>query len=394
MSPLPPMTRRRASRLVALASCLWLAACGGIPDLRGNTAGPTINTSQPVQVALLVPSGSGQAGDDVLAASLENAAKLAIADLDGVEIDLRVYATAGQEQRAAEATAQALNDGAKIILGPVYAGNANAAGTVAAANNVNVLAFSNNTDIAGGNVYVLGNTFENTANRLVRYAVRQGKRSILIVNGQDTAEQKGRAAISQAIANAGATEAGAASFELSQTGVINAIPGIASQARSSGADAIFMTSGTAGALPILTQLLPENGIDPASTQFIGLQRWDIPASALELPGVQGGWFAVPDPALTDQFANRYSATYGASPHPIAGLAYDGIAAIGALVAQGSNDALTGPALTQSTGFAGVNGVFRLRPDGTNERGLAIAEIRDQQVIVIDPAPRSFGGAGF
>ena len=387
------MTRRRAARLVALASCLWLAACGDIPDMRGS-AGPTINTSKPVQVALLVPAGSGQAGDDVLAASLENAAKLAISDLQGVNIDLRVYGTAGQEQRTAEVTAQALNDGAKIILGPVYAGNANAAGTVAAASNINVLAFSNNTDIAGGNVFVLGNTFENTANRLVRHAVVQGKPNILIVNGQDTAEQKGRAAISQAIANNGAREAGVVSFELSQTGVINAVPNIAAQVKSSGADAIFMTSGTAGALPILTQLLPENGIDPTSTQYIGLQRWDIPASALELPGVQGGWFAIPDPALTDQFAARYSAAYGAPPHPIAGLAYDGIAAIGALIAQGNDDALTGTALTQSTGFAGVTGVFRLRPDGANERGLAIAEIRDQQVNVIDPSPRSFGGAGF
>ena len=78
---------------------------------------------------------------------------------------------------------------------------------------------------------------------LVRYSVAQGKRNFLIVNGQDTAEQKGRAAIAQAIANTGGTLAGETSFELSQTGVINAIPGIASQSRSSGADAIFIHSG-------------------------------------------------------------------------------------------------------------------------------------------------------
>jgi hypothetical protein len=34
------------------------------------------------------------------------------------------------------------------------------------------------------------------------------------------------------------------------------------------------------------------------------------------------------------------------------------------------------------------------PNGTNERGLAVAQIRGNQVVVIDPAPRSFGGAGF
>ena len=40
-----------------------------------------------------------------------------------------------------------------------------------------------------------------------------------------------------------------------------------------------------------------------------------------------------------------------------------------------------------------DGIFRLREDGTNERGLAVAQIQNGQVVVIDAAPRSFGGAG-
>ena len=52
------------------------------------------------------------------------------------------------------------------------------------------------------------------------------------------------------------------------------------------------------------------------------------------------------------------------------------------------------ALTQGAGFVGVNGIFRLRADGTNERGLAIAQIQSGRAVVVDPAPRSFGGFGF
>lgn len=382
-----------AARTVLAATCLWLAACDTIPVTAG-AGGPKINTDKPVAVALLVPRGSGQSGDDVLAAGLENAAKLAIADLQGVQIDLRVYSTAGSPAQAATVATQAVNEGAKIILGPVFANAANAAGVAVASRNINVLSFSNNTDIAGGNVFVLGNTFENTANRLVSYSVGQGKRKIMVVNGQDAAEEKGRAAIVAAMARHGATNAGGTSFELSQNGVVQAVSGITSTARSNGAQAIFMTSGTAGALPILAQLMVDNGINPASTQFIGLQRWDIPAGARDLPALQGGWFALPSPTLTEQFRARYTAAYGQPPHPISSLAYDGIAAIGALISAGNSDALTTSALTQSTGFAGVNGVFRLRPDGTNERGLAVATIIDKQIKVIDPAPRSFGGAGF
>ncbi len=384
--------RRWARRTIVAASVLALAACVTAPRY-GGVSGPRIDTDKPVAVALLVPAGSGQAGDAVLAASLENAARLAMADLGGVKIDLRVYATAGSPNQAAAVATQAVNEGAKIILGPVYASSANAAGVAVAARNVNVLSFSNNTDIAGGNVFVLGNTFENTADRLVRYAVAQGKRSIMVVNGQDAAEEKGRAAITAAMARHGATNAGSASFEMSQNGVVQAVPGIAGTAKSSGAQAVFMTSGTAGALPILSQLLADNGVKPDTTQFIGLQRWDIPASALALPPLQGGWFAMPAPGLSQQFQTRYSAAHGEPPHPIASLAYDGIAAIGALVSSGQSDALTTTALTQPTGFVGVGGIFRLRPDGTNQRGLAIATIVDNQVQVIDPAPRSFGGAG-
>ena len=382
--------RKVPTIMIAIVAFLWLSACD--VTLPGG-GGPRINTDRPVAVALLVPRGSAAATDAVLAQSLENAARLAMSELQGVTIDLRVYATAADATRATEVAKQAVQDGAKIIIGPVYAANANAAGVAVASRGVNVLAFSNNPDIAGGNVFILGNTFQSSANRLVAYAAQQGKAPILIVHGKDAAETAGAAAIQRAIARTGGMSAGVVSFDLSQKGVINALPEISKTARDSGARSVFMTSGTAGALPLLAGLLPENGIKPADYQFIGLQRWDIPANALSMSGLQGGWFALPDPNLQSQFASRYEAAYGQALHPIAGLAYDGIAAIGALVKSGNADALTVASLTQPSGFIGVNGIFRLLANGTNERGLAIAQIQDKQVVVIDPAPRSFGGAG-
>lgn len=386
----PGLSRRMLARLGLILTAAWLAAC--VPAQPGRD-GPRIDPGKAVRVALLVPQ-SGAGGDSLLASNLEKAAQLAISDLDGVQIELGVYDTGGNPTGAAAAATRALAEGAQIILGPVYAESANAVGRVAASEGVNVLAFSNNPTIAGGNVFVLGNLFDTTAERLARYAVQQGKRSILVVHGNAGAEILARDAILRAIRNAGATLAGTAGFELSQQGVASASPGIVAQARSSGADAIFLTSGTDGALPLLAQLLPEQGLSPATTQFIGLQRWDIPANARTLPGLQDGWFALPDPNMTARFEARFSAAFGTAPHPIAGLAYDGIAAIGALVKQGNAGALSAVSLTQGQGFVGVNGIFRLLPDGTNQRGLAIAQIRNSQVVVIDPAPRSFGGAGF
>lgn len=383
------MLRKLRNLMFAGGLLAALAAC----DSGSLNSGPSINARDTINVALLVPESSGENGV-FLAQSLENAARLAIADLEGVSIDLRVYDTGGSPALASQAARQALDDGAQIFLGPVFAEAANAAGIEAARQNINVMAFSNNTAIAGGNVFILGTTFRNTADRLVNYSVRQGRGNIYVVNAQDTAEEIGRDAIVSAINAQGASYAGNSSFELSQQGVIAAVPGIASQLETSGANAVFLTSGTSGALPFLADLLPEAGLDPNTTQVIGLQRLDIPASALSLTGLQGAWFALPDPALANGFASRYTAAYGSQPHPLAGLSYDGIAAIGALVATGSNDALTAASLTRGGGFVGANGVFRLLPDGSNERGLAVAQVLNNQVTVIDPAPRSFGGAGF
>ncbi len=383
------MTRHRFLQALVTLSCAALVACAPV-----TTPQVQVEEGAPVEVALLVPAESGRAENDLLAEEIENAARLAVQDLQGVTIDLRVYATAASPDRAAEAAVQAVNDGAKIILGPVYAGSAKAAGAAVSASGVNVLSFSNNTEVAGGNVFVLGNTFENTADRLTKYAVDNGLSRIMIVHGQGETEVKGFAAIAAAIERRGAEVAGVTSFAMNQNAVVEAVPAIAAAVESEGVDAVFLTSGNAGALPILTQLMVENGIDPETTQLIGLQRWDIPSSALELAPLQGGWFALPSPWLTRQYNTRYDAVYGRSPHPVSSLAYDGIAMIGALVGSGRSRSLSVNTLTDSTGIAGVNGVFRLRQDGRNERGLAVATISDKRVVVIDPAPISFDGAGF
>lgn len=385
------LARKSVNRFVFALSAVIVAACAPLATPGG---GPSIDTSAPIPVALLVPAGSGQASDEILARSLQNAAQLAISDLGDVRIDLRVYPTAGQPDQARVMALKAVDEGAKIILGPVFAQEANAAGVALAGRGINILSFSNNTGIAGGNVFVLGPTFQNTADRLSSFAVRQGKSRIMVVHDRNTAGEFGRAAIQQGVARAGGAVVAVSGYEFSQNGIVDAAAGIAATVRETDAQALFLTADTAGALPLLTQMLHDNRIDPAVTQFIGLTRWDIPAATLALPGVQGGWFAMPDPGLYQQYQARYQTAFGEAPHPISGLAYDGIAAIGALVKQGNRDALTSAALTQGSGFVGVSGIFRLRGDGTNERGLAVAQITDNQLSVIDPAPRSFGGAGF
>ena len=95
---------RRATLAGVVAAGLAVAACQPTSLGRSGPAiGPQIDPSQPVQVALLVPGGTGNADLDWLGRSLANSARMAAADARGAKIDLRVYTTTPAEASSVEA---------------------------------------------------------------------------------------------------------------------------------------------------------------------------------------------------------------------------------------------------------------------------------------------------
>lgn len=389
--------RRVVARAGAALSALVLAACDPVGmggEASGPDIGPLIDPGQPVQVALLAPGGSGSANLEWLARSLKNAARMAAADAQGATIDLRIYDSGDSTAQAVAQANAAVDAGAQIIVGPLFAEAANAVGNAVLPRQINVLSFSNNAEIAGGNVFILGNSFDNVADRLVGFGVRNGKRNIYVVAENDVAGQIGGRAIETAIARNNGRLAGRTDHAVSVSGVDAATPQIVAAARSGQVDAVFMTANNQAVLPYLTEKLAAAGVTSQVTQFMGLTRWDQPGARLSMPQLQDGWFAIPDQAMKAQFDARYQGAYGEQPHELASLAYDGVSAIASLVRANKRNALTTTGLTQRSGFSGIGGLFRLRRDGTSERGLAVATIRNRQVVILDPAPRSFGGFGF
>ena len=375
--------------LVLVVAPAFLAACQVAAP--GNAPGPRVG-GQTVQVAMLLPASSERGGDATIARSLENAARLAASDLSGVAVEITVYDTAGESAQAADVARDAVQAGADIIVGPLRSDAAAAVGVAVANSNVNVLSFSNNTEIAGGNVFVLGHTFQNTAARVVAHAAAQGRTRIVVAHAQNLAGQVARDAVLRAAQAGSASVVATVPYEFSQSGVIDTVPQIMAAVRDNDANGLMLTSDSAGALPFFAQLLPENGLDLEAVQMMGLTRWDTPPQTLELSGLQGGWFAVPDRGATQTFNDRYEAAYGGPPHILGALGYDAIRAVGETAA--TTGGLGAADLTASSGFRGANGVFRLRSDGTNARAMAIAQVTQNEVAVIDPAPRRLGDFGF
>ena len=376
---------------VTLLAAVGLIACGhenlvaSSPSLPPAAEPPVEEEiSEVTDVALLLPFGSEDKNNDFLATSLENGARLALSDLNVSGIELKVYPTRGEPVGAVEAANEAIADGARVILGPVFKEATDAIRPIVEEANVIVFSFSNDTSLAGGPVFVLGHNFLNSANRIARYAVASERKKALVVHAVTRQGMKGLDAIRVAAATSGLELAGTVPYEFSQVGVVDSIPRIVEAVEEHEADMILFTADSAGALSLLGQLLPEAGIDPEVVRFAGLTRWDIPASNLVNKGLQGGWFVMPDPNLSASFAYRYQYVFEAAPHTLAGLSYDGIAAISAYLISGDPRMLV-----SRDGFVGSGGLFRFGEDRIIERALSVAEIRNNKVNVISRTPRSF-----
>jgi branched-chain amino acid transport system substrate-binding protein len=138
----------------------------------------------------------------------------------------------------------------------------------------------------------------------------------------------------------------------------------------------------------IAPLLPYFDIDPAKVRFLGSSLWEDQRLTRE-PAMVGGWFAAPPPQARATFLKRFRDVYGRDPPRIATLAYDAVALAAVLAREENGPDFSAQALTNPGGFAGMDGIFRLRNDGTVERGLAVLEIRRDGFRIVSPAPEAF-----
>jgi ABC-type branched-subunit amino acid transport system substrate-binding protein len=142
----------------------------------------------------------------------------------------------------------------------------------------------------------------------------------------------------------------------------------------------------------VVQALTAAGLNTRRVQLLGTGLWDDPRITGE-PALQGGWYAAPDSSGFRNFSARYRARYGQDPVRTATLAYDAVALVAALVKTQGAQRFSEQVLTNASGFAGIDGLFRFRPDGTNQRGLAVMRVTQGGGQVINPPPRAFSGSG-
>src|SRR5947209_1419621 len=388
-SPRPP-----SGWLTALASLLLLAGCSGtMSDLLSGSApstpsqgGSNIGSGQ-VKAALILPiSGAGSAG--VAAQSMRNAAELALAEFNNPDVQLLVKDDGGSAARAQQAAQQALEEGAEIILGPLFALTVGPVGQVARGRGVPVIAFSTDANVAARGVYLLSFLPESDVDRIIGYAASQGRRSFAALVPDNAYGTVVEAAFKQMVARRGGRVIALERYPLDKAQMQGPVRNVAQAAK--GADAIFIPDGADG-VATAVQTLNASGIDTKRVQILGTGLWED-AQIFSNPQLDGAWYAGPDSTGFRNFSARYRSRYGRDPVRTASLAYDAVALVAALVKTQGKQRFSDEVLTNSSGFTGIDGLFRFRPDGTNQRGLAVLRVSPTGGQVISAPPKGFGGS--
>jgi branched-chain amino acid transport system substrate-binding protein len=365
-----------------------------------------LGPGEKAMVGLLLPLSGPNAS---LGQGMLDAAQMALFDIKGGRVALLPRDTRGTAEGAAAAARDALDHGARLLIGPLTAPEVEAVKPVAAERRVAVLAFSTAVSVAGGGTYVLGLLPSEEVRRVVGFAHQKGAQRFAVLAPET--------AYGQLVADALKAEAAAEQVSIAATAffdpnAIDLAPSVRQLANYSGRkqlanapapaseeapaagdvgfDAVLLPEG-GQQLKMLAPMLPQYGVDPAHVRYLGTGLWDGDPTLSAEPALEGAWYAAPDPTGRVDFEKRFAALYGHAPPRLATLAYDATA-LAAALSRGLEGADVSPeALTNPNGFVGLDGIFRLRPDGRVERGLAVIEIHRAGNVVVSPEPQSFPG---
>lgn len=369
-------------------------------------------------IALLVPlSGTNAA----LGQALLDAATLAAFDIGDESFTLLPRDTGGTPEGASAAAADALKAGARLVIGPLFGTEVPAVATAAASAGINVVTLSNDRSVARPGVYVLGLSPQGQIERIVTYARSRGlQRFAALLPGNaygGAAEEALRRATAGADAQVSQIErydpAAAdvtpvvrrfASYEARRNALLAQRRELESRDDEISRQALRRLEGldTYGEIGFDSVLIPDFGdrllslapllpyydVDPARIRFLGSAFWEDPRITRE-PALIGAWFPAPPPEARADFERRFRQIYGRAPPRIATLAYDAVALAAILARSDGGADFSAAAIANPNGFAGSDGIFRFRPDGTAERGLAVLEVRREGFRTVSPAPNDF-----
>ena len=377
-----------ALRLSAVLALAALAGCTVIPQQQAPVvAPPPVAPPSNVlpadverhRVALLVPLAGP---DAAVGQAIANATTMALLDMNARSLRITTYDTAAGADVAAQ---HAIADGNRLILGPLLREDAGPVAQVARGAGVPVISYSNDTTVAGGDVFVMGDVPGAGIAREIAYARAHGIQRFAALIPVGTYGERASTAMLAAVRSAGGQMVGMENYQHTAASMAAAVKRL----RAHGAaDAVLIADSGRGAAAI-APLLARPGAAPPL--ILGTTLWSGEPVVAHTPALEGAEFAAMPDARFRHFADSYKARFGAAPFPIATLGYDSVL-LALRIARDWPAGAPFPTgrLHDRDGFLGIDGAMRFGDDGVIERALELRAVSNGAVTVVSPAPTRFG----
>lgn len=285
----------------------------------------------------------------------------------GAEGEITVIDSGDTPESAVAAAQSAVANGAKMLIGPLFSDQARPVAN-AVGGSLPVVALTNDSSVAGGNLFTFGITPLQSAKSVFSFAAGRGLRTIAVV------VPPGRF---------GELSIGASQTAAAATGVTLAPPVTATSAVSLIDNLRTATGGTlpdAVYLPIVGGPFEAQAaaLSGAGIQILGSDQWSA-INATRIAALQDAWFAAPDPVRFEAFSIALENQTGAEAGVVAGLTFDAVEMARLLGRIGQQDR---NGLLREAGFDGIVGPYRFRETGLCERGLAILKVASGATTMI------------
>jgi len=328
-------------------------------------------------VGILLPLSGSRAA---IGKNFLQAIELSLFENASEQVQLIIKDTKSTVSGAQQAAQEAINDQAQILLGPIFSDEVQAAANVAVKNKVNLISFSNNKAVSKTGVYIMGFSPSEQVKRVLDYAHQRGINTIVFMRPESPYGHL----ISGVIKEYQSTHS-VNIKEIPYKADGSDIPVAVQKLKDMSFDGLFIPSGGQELEKIATAILFYD-IDMAGKKILGTGQWDTPQIHRNKM-LHGAWFAASNPLERQEFEQNFMKEHQTKPLRISTLGYDGMSLIAALLRLNSQAPFVSSSLAEPRGFAGIDGVFRLRINGQVERKLAILEVTPRGVEVID-APSS------
>ena len=411
-----------------------------------------LKPAEMLRIGMLLPltGKSEKVGKD-----LKNAALMALFDTSNNRLVLQFYDTTGTPQGARDAAELAIKQGAELIIGPVFAPELRAMRSKAHSADIGILTFSSDPSNVGKGVFTVSTLTSQQVEHIVSFACSKGYKRFAVTGPDNMAGDIIALAAKNAVDKCGGMITKAVFYDPKTDNLLPVVSEIMprmiedlekereeyvqnlqtvlddestekkrvkvkTKTTVDGKEEIQMvdTVMTAQELTDYIEqvkseelirdpfefdalLVPEEGSRlrsfgalfsyfdvPSEIKILGTSQWAQSHPERE-SGLIGGWFAGMPSTGFKNFSNRYQKLYNEKPSRIASQAYDAVALASVLAQTGD---FSFEQLTNTAGFNGVDGLFRLLENGLSERGLTVFGVEKKGFVTLEPPPETFNVA--